>query len=305
MKKLRLLIFLIIISCISLLTTSCYLFQTDAQLIKKIASKVKEKYFEDKEILNINSPVLVLWAPSGSSIWIIALDDKGNWREDYDLGFMSLVFHAPPDYDKYGRGEPHGMPGPKAHFVEKFIEQANEKRLNGIVLTNFIQRDLIVTLEFSDGSKVIFDRYYKEIEENLDDFRYDFTTWGLMKQGVEWFLFRLQRNYEYLKTVYSKKVIDAIKEKITAVVKHLKKEKNGEPEKDWIEIRLLDNQTGKPIAQRKYTVKFDDGTERTGTTNDDGFLFENDIPSRNYELIFDGLDVIRMGKKFLHKRSNL
>ena len=159
------------------------MFQADAQLVEKIASKLKEERedFRDREILNINRPVSVLWTFSGSGILIIALDDKGDFSEEHD--FIDLgSFDGPPDYDKYGRF------GSQAHFAEQFIEQANGKRLNGLFLTNFIQKDLIVTLEFSDGSKVIFDRYYKNIEENLDRFRTHFTTWGLTKMWIECFL---------------------------------------------------------------------------------------------------------------------
>ena len=74
--------------------------------------------------------------------------------------------------------------------------------------------------------------------------------------------------------------------------------------KDWIEIRLLDEQTGKPITQREYTMKFDDGSERKGTTDDRGFLFENDIPSGNYELILDELDFIRDRAQLPQRRNN-
>ena len=168
MKKLQ---FLIIIICISLLNTSCCVFQTDAQLIEKFALKVKETSIIDREILNINRPVRLFWCPTcGYDILIYALDDKGGFSKDHDHIYFS--FH-PPFYEDYTRG------GSKAHFGEQFIEQANKKRFNGLALTNFIVKDLIVTLEFSDGSKVIFDRYYKEIEENLDAFRKVFSIWAI------------------------------------------------------------------------------------------------------------------------------
>ena len=98
----------------------------------------------------------------GSSMMIIPLDDKGEWLlDDYIEKNSSLIFDGPPDYDKYGET------GSKAYFVEEFMEQINEKRLNGVVPNNFIQKDLIVRLEFADGSKVVFDRYYTELEQFL------------------------------------------------------------------------------------------------------------------------------------------
>jgi len=123
---------------------------------------LKETRYADKEILNINKPVLAQWFPSNASVMmIIPLNDDEKWILDE---YISLHFDGPPDYDLYGRG------GIKSCFVEIFMEQINEKRFNGIFLNNFIQKDLIITLEFSDGSKIVFDRYYKEIEENLDKF---------------------------------------------------------------------------------------------------------------------------------------
>jgi phage protein D len=89
-----------------------------------------------------------------------------------------------------------------------------------------------------------------------------------------------------------------------ADVRPAKKEEKGKLVKNWIEIRLLDEQTGEPIVQREYTIKFDDGSERTGTTDDNGFLFEDDIPSENYELMFDDLDIIKEDGKSPEKRNN-
>ena len=38
--------------------------------------------------------------------------------------------------------------------------------MHNVILKNYWQKDLIITLEYIDGSEVVFDRYYKEIEEN-------------------------------------------------------------------------------------------------------------------------------------------
>jgi len=132
---------------------------TDAQLLEDFIIKVKETYeYADREILEIK---FAQWHPIGSSMMIIPLDDEGEWILD---DYIGLTFNGPPTYDMYGKE------GLKAEMVEKFIEQINDKHFEGVVLNSFIQKDLIITLEFSDGSLIIFDRYYKEIEENLDYF---------------------------------------------------------------------------------------------------------------------------------------
>jgi len=185
MKKLRFLISIIIISCISLLSISCCMFQTDAKLIKKFVLKLKEERSDsiDVEILNINMPVLARWNFCGCEMLIIALDAKGDWSENNE--FISLTLDGTPNYDQYGKS------GTKAHFVEQFMEQINEKYLNGIVLNNYIQKDLIITLEFSDGSKVIFDGFYKGIEENLDYFCKYYTILGIITTWMECFFLGL------------------------------------------------------------------------------------------------------------------
>jgi len=48
------------------------------------------------------------------------------------------------------------------------MKQINKKREDNVYLHNFIQKGLVMTLEFSDGDIIVFNRYYKEIEENLD-----------------------------------------------------------------------------------------------------------------------------------------
>ena len=137
-------------------------------LKEAIVLKIKDiDEFRDKELSAINKPVLAVWFQSGCHVMIIPVDDKGGYLlEDYFSLDMNLDFHYPGGYDAYYRY------GAKADiYVEKFIENVNEKHENGTILKKFIRRDLVVTLEYSDGSEIIFDRYYKEIEENMDDFR--------------------------------------------------------------------------------------------------------------------------------------
>ena len=153
----------ILVCClVILLFAGCNVFSTDSQDIEEFMIKLKEMRYPDIEILDMNKPVLAQWNQCDACIFIMPLDDE---EKGLDESIVELTFDGPPNYDSYGKY------GPNGHFVEKFIEQINEKRLNGAVLNSFIQKDLIITLEFSDGSKVVFDRYYKEIEENLDDYR--------------------------------------------------------------------------------------------------------------------------------------
>ena len=62
----------------------------------------------------------------------------------------------------------YGKGGTKSDYVEEFMKQINKKREDNVYLHNFIQKGLVMTLEFSDGDIIVFNRYYKEIEENLD-----------------------------------------------------------------------------------------------------------------------------------------
>ena len=89
-----------------------------------------------------------------------------------------------------------------------------------------------------------------------------------------------------------------------SILKKIKKVVKGILVKNWFEFRLLDEQTGEPMAQRGYTIKFEDGSERTGTTDDRGFLFEDNVPSGNYELTFDEIDSFKDRAKLPKRRNN-
>ena len=135
----------------------------DSQEIAEFVMKLKERNeFLDREILNIDKLVFTQWHPMGSSIMIIPLNDKGEWLLDE---YVDLAFDGSPNYDSYGKD------GENAVFVEVFMADINKKQQYGVTLTNFIQKDLVVSLEFSDNSTIVFDRYYKELEENLEVFR--------------------------------------------------------------------------------------------------------------------------------------
>jgi len=109
--------------------------------------------YSDYAIMGIDKPVHAQWHPNGVSIMIIPLDDDENWiLEDY----INLQFDGPPNFDTYAKD------GINAGYVEEFIDMINDKKANGIILNNYIIKDLIIYLEFSNGSIVTFDRLYKE-----------------------------------------------------------------------------------------------------------------------------------------------
>jgi len=136
---------------------------TDAEIIERAVSILKEDNFMDKKILNINRLVRAEWSSSAlgcECMHIVLLNNIGELEDSTKFEYINLEFETPP-YDAYGRY------GTKTHIVEKFIEQINKKFLKRIPLMNFIQKDLIVTLEFADSDKVIFDAYYNDIKESL------------------------------------------------------------------------------------------------------------------------------------------
>jgi len=142
--------------------------QTDAQIIKKAILVLKEQLFRDREILNINMRVKAQWHQNGASIVILPLDNNGVWFQDGLVYYIGMRFDGPPEYDLYARG------GCRSYIVENFMEQINKKNSDSTSLINFIQKDLIITLEYADGSKVIFDAYYTDIGKNLPFWRKEF-----------------------------------------------------------------------------------------------------------------------------------
>ncbi|MDO5773956.1 MAG: SpaA isopeptide-forming pilin-related protein [Spirochaetales bacterium] len=54
----------------------------------------------------------------------------------------------------------------------------------------------------------------------------------------------------------------------------------------WIKTQFRDRRTGKPIANRKYTIYLSDGTTKTGTTDSDGFVYEKDLKHGGYYIEF-------------------
>jgi len=117
--------------------------------------------FSDREIYEINKPVFATWGGCSCHIAIFPLDDMGEWivEEGLKLAFIGVYY-----YEHYGE---YGI---KAHYVEKFMKEINELCANGALLNSFVMKDLIVTMEFSDGSKLVFDRYYVELVNHLDDY---------------------------------------------------------------------------------------------------------------------------------------
>ena len=54
----------------------------------------------------------------------------------------------------------------------------------------------------------------------------------------------------------------------------------------WIRTQFSDRRTGKPIANRKYTIHLSDDTTKTGTTDSDGFVYEKDLKHGEYYIEF-------------------
>ncbi len=53
----------------------------------------------------------------------------------------------------------------------------------------------------------------------------------------------------------------------------------------WIRTQLLDKGTGKPIANKKYTIYLLDGTEITGTTDDEGYVVQTNLKKGQYFIV--------------------
>jgi phage protein D len=82
-----------------------------------------------------------------------------------------------------------------------------------------------------------------------------------------------------------------------------KKKEKGKLKNNWLELRLVDEDSGEPYAQVDYILKFDDGTERSGTTDENGFLFEDNLPSQEYELILEDMDIKGENNEVTERRS--
>ena len=54
----------------------------------------------------------------------------------------------------------------------------------------------------------------------------------------------------------------------------------------WIKTQFRDRRTGKPIANRKYTIYLSDDTTKTGATDLDGFVYEKDLKHGEYYIEF-------------------
>jgi type VI secretion system secreted protein VgrG len=50
-----------------------------------------------------------------------------------------------------------------------------------------------------------------------------------------------------------------------------------DPDKHWVEVELVYENTGDPVPNEEYRVKLPDGTERRGYLDENGFAREPDI----------------------------
>ena len=139
---------------------------TDAQFIEKALPALTRGSYSDMEVLNINKFLKIYQLPCacGGCVKVIISDASGERDNNDAYKNMGMSFGGEP-YNEYSH---HGS---KSYAVEEFIEQTDDKREDGILLKNFIRKDRIITLEYADGSKVVFDVFYKGITENLDYWR--------------------------------------------------------------------------------------------------------------------------------------
>ena len=112
----------------------------------------------DRIIENIGFLVKAEWSQSGEEVIISYLNDNAIY-ENGDR--ISLPFTG-EIYGKYAKGNSN------AYEVEAIIEQINLGVSNAKPLMRFEIKDLIITLDFSNGHKVIFDSYYEELVKHSD-----------------------------------------------------------------------------------------------------------------------------------------
>ena len=54
----------------------------------------------------------------------------------------------------------------------------------------------------------------------------------------------------------------------------------------WIRTKFTDKRTRKPLANKKYTIYLSDGTEISGTTDDEGYVEHKDLKMGEYSIGF-------------------
>ena len=54
----------------------------------------------------------------------------------------------------------------------------------------------------------------------------------------------------------------------------------------WIRTKFTDKRTRKPLANKKYTIYLSDGTEISGTTDDEGYVEHKDLKMGEYSIEF-------------------
>ena len=67
-----------------------------------------------------------------------------------------------------------------------------------------------------------------------------------------------------------------------------KSEESGQLDvRGWIKTQYVDKKTGKPLANKKYIIYLLNGDEIKGTTDDSGFVLQNDLKSGKYFIDFE------------------
>ena len=55
----------------------------------------------------------------------------------------------------------------------------------------------------------------------------------------------------------------------------------------WIKTQYIDKKTGKPLANKKYIIYLLNGDEINGSTDDSGFVLQNDLKAGKYFIDFE------------------
>ena len=67
-----------------------------------------------------------------------------------------------------------------------------------------------------------------------------------------------------------------------------KSEESGQLDvRGWIKTQYIDKKTGKPLANKKYIIYLLNGDEINGSTDDSGFVLQNDLKAGKYFIDFE------------------
>lgn len=112
--------------------------------IQKQINSIKQKYLylEDMEDSELGYLAKAEWNYSGTGIIIYCLNDVA----EYEGGKIFELYFEDSIFEEYKKGKS------LSYMVDDFIEKINDKLNNTRVLLKYEVKDLILTLDFNDGS---------------------------------------------------------------------------------------------------------------------------------------------------------